>query len=315
MDSIGNAVNAMVGGLRIGKYTRGGRRYDIRVRLIEKDRQRPADIDAIWVRNNRGELIALSEVVDIKEQASLVSITRKDRQRAIRVYANIATGKSQGEALKAMQSIAKDVLPEGYRMVFSGSAATYGESNQGFLFIFVLGLFTAYLVLASQYNSFIHPLVVLLALPFSITGAFMALWISGNTLNLYSSIGLILLMGIVKKNSILLVDFTNEQRKLGNSVSEALLEACPVRLRPIIMTSIATIAAAIPTALSTGPGSETRAPMAQVVIGGVVLSTLLTLYVVPCAYSLLSRLESHKHDAALQEALQELGESDTPKPN
>jgi len=309
IESIGNAINAMIGGIRIGKYTRGGRRYDIRVRLIDKDRQRPTDIKDIWVRNNRGEVISLSEVVTIKEQPSLVSITRKDRQRAIRLFSNVAPGKSQGEALQEMRKISKELLPEGYRMVFSGSAATYGESNQGLMFVFILGLFVAYMVLASQYNSFIHPGVVLLALPFSITGAFLALWIGGNTLNLYSAIGLILLMGIVKKNSILLVDFTNERRRSGKNVHDALMEACPVRLRPIIMTSIATISAAIPTALATGAGAETRAPMAQVVIGGVILSTLLTLFVVPAAYSLLSRLESHKHDRDLKEALEELGET------
>jgi HAE1 family hydrophobic/amphiphilic exporter-1 len=250
----------------------------------------------------------LGDVVELKEQASLVSISRKDRQRAIRVFANVASGKSQGEALAEMSKIGKDILPDGYRMVFSGSAATYGESNQGLMFVFLLGLFTAYMVLASQYNSFIHPFTVLLALPFSVTGAFIALWISGNTLNLYSAIGLILLMGIVKKNSILLVDFTNERRRRGSNVHDALMEACPVRLRPIIMTSISTIAAAVPTALAFGAGSETRAPMAQVVIGGVLLSTLLTLFVVPCVYSLMSRFESKRHDEGLKQALSELGE-------
>jgi HAE1 family hydrophobic/amphiphilic exporter-1 len=164
------------------------------------------------------------------------------------------------------------------------------------------------MVLASQYNSFIHPFTVLLALPFSVTGAFLALWISGNTLNLYSAIGLVLLMGIVKKNSILLVDFTNERRKQGANVHDALLEACPIRLRPIIMTSVSTIAAAVPTALALGAGAETRAPMAQVVIGGVVLSTFLTLFVVPCVYSLMSRFESQKHNEGLKKALVELGE-------
>jgi HAE1 family hydrophobic/amphiphilic exporter-1 len=308
IEAIGNAINAMIGGIRIGKYTRSGRRYDIRVRLVDKDRSQPADIKDIWVRNNRGEVISLSEVVELKEQASLVSISRKDRQRAIRVYANVAPGKSQGEALAEMSKIGKELLPEGYRMVFSGSAATYGESNQGLMFVFVLGLFTAYMVLASQYNSFIHPFTVLLALPFSVTGAFLALWISGNTLNLYSAIGLVLLMGIVKKNSILLVDFTNERRKQGANVHDALLEACPIRLRPIIMTSVSTIAAAVPTALALGAGAETRAPMAQVVIGGVVLSTFLTLFVVPCVYSLMSRFESQKHNEGLKKALVELGE-------
>ncbi len=308
MESIGNAVNAMIGGVRIGKYTRGGRRYDIRVRLVDKDRQQPKDIRNIWVRNNRGEVVPLDEVVTLKEKPSLVSITRKDRQRAIRLFANVAPGHSQGEALGKMQEIASQLLPEGSRMVFSGSAATYGESNKGLLFVFVLGLFVAYMVLASQYNSFIHPFTVLLALPFSIVGAFLALWMTGSSLSLYSAIGLILLMGIVKKNSILLVDFTNERRKAGLGVREALLEACPIRLRPIIMTSVSTMSAAIPTAMAVGAGAEIRAPMAQVVIGGVLLSTLLTLFVVPAAYSLLSHLESHRHDRDLKEALKELGE-------
>ena len=308
MESIGNAVNAMIGGIRIGKYTRGGRRYDIRVRLVDRDRSRPDDIRRIWVRNNRGEVIPLADVVELKEKSSLVSITRKDRQRAIRVFANVSPGKSQGEALNELKRVAKDLLPEGYRMQFSGSAATYGESNRGLWFVFILGLFVAYMVLASQYNSFIHPFTVLLALPFSVTGALIALWATGNTLNLFSAIGLILLMGIVKKNSILLVDFTNERRRQGKNVHDALMEACPIRLRPIIMTSVSTIAAAVPTALALGAGAEARGPMAQVVIGGVILSTLLTLFVVPAAYSLLSNLESHRHDRDLKETLRELGE-------
>ena len=308
MESIGNAVNAMIGGIRIGKYTRGGRRYDIRVRLVDRDRSRPDDIRRIWVRNNRGEVIPLADVVELKEKSSLVSITRKDRQRAIRVFANVSPGKSQGEALNELKRVAKDLLPEGYRMQFSGSAATYGESNRGLWFVFILGLFVAYMVLASQYNSFIHPFTVLLALPFSVTGALIALWATGNTLNLFSAIGLILLMGIVKKNSILLVDFTNERRRQGKNVHDALMEACPIRLRPIIMTSVSTIAAAVPTALALGAGAEARGPMAQVVIGGVILSTLLTLSVVPPAYSLLSNLESHRHDRDLKETLRELGE-------
>ncbi len=315
VDAIGNSINAMIGGVRIGKYTRGGRRYDIRLRLNEAGRPDAESIKDIWVRNSHGEVVPLSHVVTLKEEPTLVSISRKDRQRAIRVYANVAPGKSQGEALNEMNALAKRLLPEGTRMVFSGSAATYGESNQGLIFVFILGIFTAYMVLATQYNSFIHPFTVLLALPFSVTGAFIALWLTGSTLSLYSAIGLILLMGIVKKNAILLVDFTNEQRKQGKNVFDALMEACPIRLRPIIMTSIATVAAVVPTAFSKGAGSETRAPMAQVVIGGVLLSTLLTLFVVPAAYSLLARLESHKHDADLAEALKELGElpADSPK--
>ena len=162
------------------------------------------------------------------------------------------------------------------------------------------------MVLATQYNSFVHPIVVLLALPFSFIGAFAGLAFTNTSLNIYSMIGILLLMGIVKKNSILLVDFTNHRRETGLGVREALLEACPLRLRPILMTSIATVAAVIPAALALGPGAETTRPMAVVVIGGVTTSTFLTLLVVPCAYSLFSKLESGKHQAALQEAQKEL---------
>ncbi|MBI3292523.1 MAG: efflux RND transporter permease subunit [Elusimicrobia bacterium] len=306
--SIGNTINAMIGGVRAGKYTRGGKRYDIRLRLVAQDRHRPQDIGKIWVRNNRGEVIQLSDVVAVREKPTLLTITRRNRERAIGIFANVAPGKSQGEALTALEKIGKEVLPEGYRIVLSGSAQTFKESFGSLVFALVLGIFVAYMVLASQYNSFLHPWIILLALPFSVTGAFIALVLGHQSLNIYSMIGLILLMGIVKKNSILLVDFTNERRKQGLDLTEALLEACPIRFRPIVMTSVATITAAIPPALGIGPGAETRIPMALVVIGGVLVSTFLTLFVVPCAYSVVSRLEGHRHAEDLQKALRELGE-------
>ena len=222
--------------------------------------------------------------------------------------ANIVPGKSQSDAMDRVDKISKDVLPTGYHIVLSGSSQTFKESFESRGLALILGIFVAYMVLGAQFNSFIHPLTVLLALPFSITGALLALRLTGISLNIYSLIGILLLLGIVKKNSILLVDFTNMKRKDGLNVHEALLEACPLRLRPIIMTSVATIAAAIPAALAIGPGAETTRPMAVVVIGGVLLSTLLTLLVVPCAYSLLARLEGHKHEIALKEALASLQE-------
>jgi HAE1 family hydrophobic/amphiphilic exporter-1 len=307
IESIGNTVNAAIGGIRVGKYTRGGKRYDVRIRLVDKDRERPQDISSLWVRNDQGEVIPLSQVVTMKTESTLLGITRKNRERAISLFANMAPGVSQQEALKTVQELAKS-LPTGYRAVFSGSAQTFQESFQSLIIALILGIFVAYMVLGSQFNSFLHPAIVLLALPFSVTGAFAALWISGKSLNIFSMIGIILLMGIVKKNSILLVDFTNERRKKGDDTRTALLNACPVRLRPILMTSFATIAAAIPPALGFGPGAETRIPMALVVIGGVIVSTFLTLFVVPSAYSLFQRFESHTHDANLREALIELGE-------
>ncbi len=312
--SIANTINAMIGGVRAGKYTQGGKRYDIRLRLANGDRKRPEDIDRIFVRNNRGELVRLSEVVGLNQKPTLLTITRRNRERAVGVFANIAPGKSQGEALAYLQKAVKDVAPEGYRVVFSGSAQTFKDSFKSLLFALVLGLFVAYMVLGAQFNSFIHPLTVLMALPFSITGAFIALRVTGITMNIYSMIGLLLLMGIVKKNSILLVDFTNERRKKGLGVRDALLEACPVRLRPILMTSISTIVGAIPAAAALGAGAESIRPMAVVVIGGMIVSTVLTLFVVPAVYSLLSGLQSHRHDRDLAEALRELGEAEGLKP-
>ncbi|MFA5139221.1 MAG: efflux RND transporter permease subunit [Elusimicrobiota bacterium] len=296
--SIGTAINAMIGGVRAGYFTQNGRRYEVRVRTESKDRLSAEDIGRIYVRNNRGEMIRLSDVTRVEQRVTLLSILRKDRERAIGIMANVTPGKSQTDAIAAVERVAKEVLPEGYRIVWAGSSRTFQESFQSLIFALWLGIIVAYMVLGSQFNSFIHPFAVLLALPFSVSGAFLALRLTDTSLNLYSMIGLILLMGIVKKNSILLVDFTNQRRAEGLPLHEALLEACPIRLRPIIMTSISTTAAAIPPALALGPGAETRIPMAIVVIGGVLVSTLLTLFVVPCAYSLMARLERYKPTAS-----------------
>ena len=295
MESIGNTINAMIGGQRVGKYTKGGRRYDVRLRLISEQRTATEDIEKLWVWNDHDELVQLKDVVRIVQKPSLLTITRKGRERAISIFANVAPGISQAKALEAADRIAKSVLPEGYRAVFGGSTETFRESMSSLVFALWLGIFVAYMVLASQYNSYLHPVTVLLALPFSISGALIGLWIMDQSLNIYSYIGLILLMGIVKKNSILLVDFTNHMRERGLEARQALLEAGPIRLRPILMTSIATVAAAIPPALALGPGAESRIPMAVTIIGGVTLSTILTLYVVPCAYSLFSKIERKKY--------------------
>jgi len=295
VEAIGRTINALIGGERVAKYTRGGRRYDVRIRLIPTQRTQAEDIERLWVWNNHGELVQLKDVVTITEKPALLAITRRNRERAITLFANVASGKSQATALEDVNRIAKEILPEGYRIVFSGSAQTFRESFQSLLFALWLGVLVAYMVLASQYNSYLHPVTVLLALPFSVSGAFIALWVGGQSLNIYSLIGLILLMGIVKKNSILLVDFTNQLREQGVEARQALMQACPVRLRPILMTSASTVAAAIPPALALGPGAETRIPMAVAVIGGVMFSTLLTLFVVPCAYSLFTRIEHKRY--------------------
>jgi HAE1 family hydrophobic/amphiphilic exporter-1 len=207
--------------------------------------------------------------------------------------------------MERAQEIAKKLLPDGYSLQLSGASEEMMQSFLSLLFALVLGFVVSYMILASQFNSFIDPVTVFMALPFSFSGAFLALLLTGQTLNLFSIIGLILLMGIVKKNSILLVDFTNQVRDdHGTPVKQALIEACPTRLRPILMTSIATIAGAFPAALSLGAGAETRQPMAIAVIGGVLVSTLLTLYVVPCVYSFFAKFDKRERHADDEEGVQ-----------
>ena len=292
MASIGNTVSALIGGVRVGKFTEDGHRFDMRLRLREGERRKIEDIKSLYVRNNRGELVRLSEVVKLVPERSMLSITRVNRERAIFIYANPAPGVSQQEGIDEAMKIAREVLPEGYYPEITGSAKTTSESFNSLLFVLVVGIVAAYMILASQFNSFIHPMIILLSLPFSFSGALGALYLAGQTINIFSFIGMILLMGLVKKNSILLVEFTNQMReKEKMPVHEALMTACPIRLRPILMTTISTIAASIPPALALGPGAETRIPMAVAVLGGMIFSTALTLFVVPCAYSFTAKWE------------------------
>jgi HAE1 family hydrophobic/amphiphilic exporter-1 len=291
IEDIGLVINAMIGGIRQGKFTENGHRNDIRVRVISEHRQTAEAIKKLFVRNEKGELVRLSEVVQVTVQKTLQSITRKDRERAIGVFANVAEGQSQEKALADVTRLAKETLPEGYRLVLGGSAEAFKETGESLMFALYMGIIIAYMVLASQYNSFIHPLIVLLALPFSLTGAFVFLKLFDQSLNLYSFIGVILLMGIAKKNSILLVDFINQKRREGIALQDAILISAPQRLRPILMTSITIIAAAVPSALGLGQGSEVRIPMSVVIMGGAFVSTIMTLFVIPCAYSLMARFE------------------------
>lgn len=300
VSEITQSVNVMMAGAIAGKYAQGGRRYDVRVGLPSTSRVSTHSIRNLKVRNNQGELIPLEKVVNIIKKNGLQAISREDRQRAINVRANVGPQSSQAEAMAVTQKILQANLPEGYTFAVSGSARTFQESFHSLIFALVLGILVSYMVLASQFNSFIHPVTILIALPFSISGAFIALYLGHQTLNIYSMIGLILLMGIVKKNSIMLVEFTNHMRDKGMNVKDALIEACPVRLRPILMTSIATVVGALPPALAIGPGAESRIPMALSVIGGVLISTFLTLFVVPSVYSLLDRFNETKYRSVLE---------------
>lgn len=301
VSDIGETMNALVGGAVVGKFTKDGHRYDIRIRM-ENMTANPGDIERIKnieLRNNRGELIRLAEVADVKFVDSLQSISRQDRMRSLRIYSSIKDGVSQAQALEEANAIARKHLSPGSMIIETGSAKTFNESFQSLVFVLILGIVISYMVLASQFNSFVDPITVLMALPFSVSGAFVALFLTGQSINIYSMIGIILLMGIVKKNSILLVDFTNQVRDHDKlPINEALYEACPKRLRPILMTSFATIAGAIPAAVALGPGAESLKPMSWAVIGGVLVSTFLTLFVVPAIYSLLS--PNIRHDEVIE---------------
>jgi hydrophobe/amphiphile efflux-1 (HAE1) family protein len=299
VDTIANTVQAAIGGAVQGQFTNKDRRYDVRLRLENTQRLGPNDVLNLDVRTDYGELIPISSVIKTQTVGTYQTIARTMRERSISIFANIASDKSQAAALDHAEAIAKRILPPGYRVFLGGGAQTFRETFASLFFALWLGIIVSYMVLASQFNSFIHPFAVLLSLPFCISGAFFALLLTGQSINLYSLIGLVLLMGIVKKNSILLVEFTNAKRFLdGFSVREAILSAGPVRLRPILMTSLATLAAAVPPALALGPGAESRIPMAITVIGGVIVSTFFTLLVVPCAYSLMANMESKSHPEA-----------------
>jgi HAE1 family hydrophobic/amphiphilic exporter-1 len=289
VQDIADTINTAIGGVRQGKYTNGFRRYDVRIRLLPSQWQTKADIDKLLIRTSYGELIPLSAVTKITEEKELLSITREMREHSISLYANTATGKSLDKVMAFARQTAKEVLPDNYTLNEVGSSKEVIQGFESFIFTLVMGLLISYMVLAVQFNSFIHPLAVMVALPFSLTGAFLSLLITHNSLNLYSFIGIIVLMGITLKNSILLVEFFNKQRREhGLPLREAILEGGPIRLRPIVMTSAATVAASIIPALGIGPGAEVRVSMAVVIIGGVCVSTLFSLLVVPCLYSILA---------------------------
>ncbi len=284
--SIADAVNLLISGeVEITKFkdeTRS-RRYDVRMRLDPEDRMNPDDLGRISVRSRTGSMVELSNLVHIEEGGGPTSISRYNRQRSIWVFANLEN-KPLAEAMDNLDAISARILPPDYSTAYVGQAETMKESFGFLMLALLLGIILAYMVLASQFESFMHPVTVLLAMPLSFIGAFGALLITGKTISIVSFIGLILLMGLVKKNSILLVDYTNTLRERGMSRREAILQAGPVRLRPILMTTFAMIFGMLPVALGIGEGSDIRSPMGIIVIGGLITSLFLTLAVVPAAY-------------------------------
>lgn len=293
VDAVGELLNATVAGARNSRFTSEGHRYDVRVKIPDEEIRSEKDIEKLSVRNNFGIQVPLSEVVNFKMIKTFQSINRLNRQRALGVFGSLSPGRSQNQVIDRTQAIAKEVLPDGYRIELDGTAAGLGDSFKSLSQALILGLIVAYMILAIQFNSFIHPLVVLVALPFSLTGVLFILWVSQISLNLFSFIGVIVLMGISKKNSIMMVEYTNQLRAQGEKdVTQALLNASAIRLRPILMTSVATVAAALPLILGNSIGQETRTPMGLAIIGGSLVSTLFTLIVVPSLYKMLTRFET-----------------------
>jgi multidrug efflux pump len=290
MEEVAETIQALVGGVRVGKYNDAGRRIDVRLRLLAGQRTRPEDLARLRVHGRGDEMVPLSGLVAYDEQPALQAVTRRDRERAITVFANVAPGHSQQEAVQLVEKLSRD-LPAGTHAVLGGASATFRESMTSLLFALALGIIVAYMILGAQFNSFLHPVTVLTILPLSVAGAAFALLIMGKSMNIFSMIGLLLLMGIVKKNSIILVDYANQLRDTaGLGAREAMRRAGPIRLRPILMTSISTMMAAVPSALAMGAGGEVRAPMSIAVIGGLVVSTALSLLVVPSFYVAADRL-------------------------
>jgi len=286
--TIAEAVNFLVGGeVDVTKYKdeAKGRRYDVRARLNPENRVNPTDIGRIYVRSRDGRLVELSNMIKLIEGGGPSVINRVDRQRAVTLFANLEK-KPMGQAMEELNGITNKVLPSDFTATYKGQANVMQESFQYLFFAVMLGVIMAYMVLAAQFESFVHPFTVLLSMPLSFIGAFGALFLTGKTLNVFSYIGLILLLGLVKKNAILLVDYTNTLRARGVERREAIVEAGPVRLRPILMTTFAMIFGMLPVALGVGEGAETRSPMGVAVIGGLLTSLFLTLVVVPAAYDL-----------------------------
>ena len=244
VQDIADTISTAIGGARQGYFTNGLRRYDVRIRLLPEQWRNPSDISRLLIRTSYGELIPLSSVTYMSEEKNLLTITREMRERAINIYANTATGKSLDTVMAYARKTAGEILPPGYTLDAIGASKDVIDTFNSFFFTLVLSLVVSYMVLAVQFNSFIHPIPVMIALPFTVTGAFLSLLLTHNSLNLYSFIGIIVLMGITLKNSILLVEFFNKQRyDYGRSRREAILEGGPIRLRPIVMTSAATVAA------------------------------------------------------------------------
>jgi len=292
---IGQALETMMGSRRVTTFVQEGEEYDVIVQADRENRASPADLDAIRVRSSSGELVQLSNLVTLTELAEAGSLNRFNRLRAITITAGLAPGYTMGEALEFLQGVVDTELPEYAQIDWKGESREYQKAGGAVLLTFAMALLVVYLVLAAQFESFIHPFVIMLTVPLGVLGALIGLAVTGSSLNLFSQIGIVMLVGLAAKNGILIVEFANQLRDEGRSIHQAIVESAGVRLRPILMTSIATVMGALPLVLAGGPGSASRATIGVVVIFGVSFSTLLSLFVVPAFYVLLARFTRSPH--------------------
>ena len=312
VESVGRTLETMLGGRQVTRFKKDGEQYDVIVQVAPTDRRSPADISDIFVRGKANEMIQLSNLVVVRESVAPKNLNHFNRIRATTITATLAPGYSLGEALAYMQDAARRVLPPTVQTDLNGQSREFRDSSTDIYFVFVLALVFIYLVLSAQFESFIDPFIIMLTVPLSMTGALLALKFSGGTLNVYSQIGLITLVGLITKHGILIVEFANQMQAKGHGVMEAVQRAAVLRLRPILMTTGAMVLGAVPLATATGAGAESRVQIGWVIVGGLLLGTVLTLFVVPTAYTLLAR--RHKTFEQRLEEDRAAGGKDAPQP-
>jgi HAE1 family hydrophobic/amphiphilic exporter-1/multidrug efflux pump len=271
-----------------------GYQYQVIGQVENKDRNKPSDIEKLYVRSSNGSNIPLDAVIHLQESSSPSILYHYNRYKSATISASLAPGNTIGDGINAMQAISAKVLDPTFHTSLAGSSRDYAESSSNTAFAFGLALILIYLILAAQFESFIDPLTIMLTVPLALAGALLSLWVFGQTLNIFSEIGMIMLIGLVTKNGILIVEFANQKREQGMDKMEAVIEAAQQRLRPILMTSLATSLGALPIALSLGAAAASRVPLGIVVVGGILFSLILTLLVIPAVYTFISG--KHKHD-------------------
>lgn len=299
VSSIGRTLETLLGSRRLTTYIDDGEEYDVVIEGERNEQQTASSLENIYVRSERSaQLIPLANLVQIDEFADSRSLSRYNRVRAITIEADLKPGYTLGEALKFMEDLVHENLPSDVIIDYKGQSQDYKYSGGSMFFVFLLGILVMFLVMAAQFESYIHPFVIILTVPLAVVGGLIGLYVTGNSLNLFSQIGMIMLVGLAAKNGILIVEFANQLRDEGEEFDNALLKAAELRLRPILMTSITAAAGAVPLILSGGAGSETRAVIATVVLFGVCIATVFTLFVVPVAYSMIARKTGSPGDVA-----------------